>query len=54
MTFTCFACAGVTEKYRYLNIGDDAALFSVFTVKNIKDAHDMDSDGEAPFGPDHK
>ena len=51
-TFTCFACAGVTEKYHYLNIGDFVPRFADMNVKDVKDARTVDSDDEAPFGPD--
>ena len=39
LTFTCFACAGVNEKYHCLNIGDDTPLFGDKNVKDMKDAH---------------
>ena len=52
-TFTCFSCA-VTKKYRYLNIGDDVPLVADKNVRDVKDAHAVDSDDEAPFGPDYK
>ena len=54
LTFTCFACAGVTEKYSGLNIGDDIPLFVDKNVKDIKNAHAVDSDEKAHFGPDYK
>ena len=54
LTFTCFACAGVNEKYHCLHIGDDTPLFGDKNVKDMKDAHAVDSDEEAPFAPDYK
>ena len=41
LTFTCFAYAGVNEKYRdhCLNIGDDIPLIGDKNVKDMKDAH---------------
>ena len=52
--FHCFACAGVNEKYHCLNIGDDTPLFGDKNVKDMKDAHAVDSDEEVLFAPDYK
>ena len=54
LAFTCFTCAGVNEKYHCLNIGDDTPHFGDKNVEDMKDAHAVDSDQEAPFAPDYK
>ena len=48
-----FAC-GVTEKYLCLNMGDVFPPFGDKNVKDIKDAHAVILDEEAPFGPSYK
>ena len=52
--FHLFRMCWCQRKVPLLHIGDDTPLFGDKNVKDMKDAHAVDSDEEAPFAPDYK